>query len=592
MKMYALLMALPLMMASCSDDNNSYNDPATVPTDILATVVDTKANMSLGVSTDKAAYKPGETVRFTLSGNLPASARVRYRHGAEVVADEAVTSGSWTWTAPQADYTGYMADVYTADGSNKETLYATVGVDVSSDWTRFPRYGFVSAYGIDKTPEVIASEMSLLNRCHINGLQFYDWQYKQHWPLGGTPGNLMESYKDIANRDNYTSVVKDYISQAHSLGMKAMFYNLCFGAFDDAKADGVDDHWYIFTDQNHTKNDRHQLPSDWKSDIYLVDPSNRDWQKYLADRNDDVYKALDFDGFHIDQLGDRGTDYDYYGSQVNLPNGYASFIKAMKERQPDKRLVMNAVSNYGAEKIIGTGCMDFMYTELWGSEAQFSDLHDILEANRRSSGYKLNQVYAAYMDYGHSKPEFNTPGVLLTDAVMFALGASHLELGDGHMLSSEYFPYSGVSMNDELKNSIVAYYDFLTAYQNLLRDGGTEVQCDIAANKSAVTINAWPPVIGNVTAYARQLDGKQVVHLLNFRQANSLSWRDTDGTMPEPEAVSNLTLRMRAKGVKKLWVASPDCLGGAPQQLQFRQEGDFVVFTVPQLKYWTMIVAE
>ena len=264
----------------------------------------------------------------------------------------------------------------------------------------------------------------------------------------------------------------------------------------------------------------------------------------------------------------------------------------MKERQPDKRLVMNAVSNYGSDKIVSTGCVDFMYTELWGSEDKFSDLHDILKANRLYSGNKLGQVYAAYMDYGHKKPEFNAPGVLLTDAVMFALGASHLELGAGHMLSSEYFPYADVKMSDELKKQIVAYYDFLTAYQNLLRDGGSETQADIAAAKSVVTINAWPPVLGNVTAYSKNVNGKQVVNLINFRQANSLSWRDMDGTMPEPEAVDNLTLRMRAKNVKKLWVASPDQLGGAPQELQYRQEGDFVVFTVPQLKYWTMIVVE
>lgn len=427
MKMNALLIALPLLIGSCSDDNNSYNDPATVPTDIIQTVVKTTADLSLTVTTDKAAYKPGETVRFNVTdGTLPASARIRYRHGSEVIADENLGSTSWTWTAPQADYTGYMADIYTVDGNNQQTIYATIGVDVSSDWARFPRYGFIASYGSDRTSDVIASELSFLNRCHINGLQFYDWQYKQHWPLGGTPGNLLESYKDIANRDNYTSVVKDYIAQAHSLGMKAMFYNLCFGAFDDAKADGVDDRWYIYTDQNHSKCDRHQLPSDWKSDIYLVDPSNKDWQNYLADRNDDVYEALDFDGFHIDQLGSRGTDYDYYGSQVNLPNGYASFIRTMKERQPDKRLVMNAVSNYGSDKIVSTGCVDFMYSELWDGEDKFSDLHDILKANRLYSGNTLGQVYAAYMDYGHNKPEFNTPGVLLTDAVMFALGASHL----------------------------------------------------------------------------------------------------------------------------------------------------------------------
>ena len=39
-----------------------------------------------------------------------------------------------------------------------------------------------------------------------------------------------------------------------------------------------------------------------------------------------------------------------------------------------------------------------------------------------------------------NRGEFNTPGVLLTDAVMFALGGSHLELGGDHMLCKEYFP--------------------------------------------------------------------------------------------------------------------------------------------------------
>lgn len=588
--MHLLLMALPLMMASCSDNN--LDNPATVPTEVIAPVVNTKADLTLDITTDKAVYKPGETVRFSIDGTLPSSAHVRYRHGATVIADEPLSATSWTWTPPHDDYTGYLADIYTTAGTNQETLYATIGVDVSSDWGRFPRYGFIASYGSDKTSEVIASEMAMLNRCHINGLQFYDWQYKQHWPLGGTPGALLDSYKDIANRDNYTSVVKDYIDQAHSLGMKAMFYDLCFGAFDDAKTDGVDDRWYMYTDRNHSEKDCVRLPSGWKSDIYLVDPSNTGWQTYFADRVDDVYTAIPFDGFHIDQLGKRNTLYDYYGSQINLPNGYASFVKAMKERQPDKRLVMNAVSNYGADKIVSTGCMDFMYTEMWGSEDKFVDLYNVIKANTRSSGGKLKQVYAAYMNYNHQQPKFNVPGVLLTDAVMFALGASHLELGDDHMLCSEYFPNSDVKMSEDLKKHIVSYYDFLTAYQNLLRDGGTEIVSDLATSKTDVRINSWPPVLGAVTTFSKWVDNTQVVHLLNFRQANSLSWRDIDGTMPEPDAIENLTLRLHAKNVKKLWVASPDYLGGAAQELQYRQEGDDVVFTVPQLKYWTMIVAE
>ncbi len=101
----------------------------------------------------------------------------------------------------------------------------------------------------------------------------------------------------------------------------------------------------------------------------------------------------------------------------------------MKERQPQKSLVMNAVSNWGAENIVSGNSVDFMYTEVWGSEDQFSDLYSIMKENKSYCNNSLNQVYAAYMNYDQKSSYFNTPGVLLTDAVMFALGAAHLELG-------------------------------------------------------------------------------------------------------------------------------------------------------------------
>ena len=95
-----------------------------------------------------------------------------------------------------------------------------------------------------------------------------------------------------------------------------------------------------------------------------------------------------------------------------------------------------------------------------------------------------------------------------------------------------------------------------------------------------------------MTTYTKKVGTKQVVHLLNFLQANSLSWRDENGTMPEAQAVANLPLRMKASGVKKVWVATPDALGGAPQELNFTQDGSYINFTLPTLKYWTMLVVE
>ena len=403
--------------------------------------------------------------------------------------------------------------------------------------------------------------MAFLNRCHINGVQFQDWHNKHHWPLGGTREHLDAVYKDIANRDIYTQSVKDYIRIQHSFGMKAMFYNLCFGALDDATGDGVKEEWYIFKGTGHTDKDAHTLPDSWKSNIYLLDPGNAEWQAYIAQRNDDVYANLDFDGYQIDQLGNRGDRYDYKGNKVNLPKTYVSFIEAMKGKHPDKRLVMNAVSSYGASQIAGTGKVDFLYNEVWGDEADFTDLYTILKANHQYGNQALKTVFAAYMNYEKGSGEFNMPGILLTDAVMFALGGSHLELGGDHMLCSEYFPNTRLQMSDALKTAVVRYYDFMTAYQNLLRDGGEEekvtlVCTDVSKN---LNLNTWPPQKSAITSFARRVNGKQVVHLLNFLSANSLSWRDLNGTMPEPRLVTKVPLKLNVAGkVSKVWVATPD----------------------------------
>lgn len=582
-----------MAMWACSDDDNVTAKPEIDITGEVTDVVKVNASLTVSLSTDKACYKPGETVTFTAVGTVPADAKVRYRTQTEVVAEQAASGQTWTWTAPDADFTGYLVDVYRTESDGSETVLGTIGVDVSSDWTRFPRYGFVATFDASKTAAgVIEQEMAFLNRCHINGVQFQDWHNKHHWPLGGTRDKLDEVYKDIANRDVYTSVIKKYIDVQHSYGMKAMFYNLCFGALSDAAQDGVKEEWYLFKDTKHSQKDSHDLPDSWKSDIYLVNPANKEWQQYIGDRNDDVYANFDFDGYQIDQLGDRGNLYTFDGGKANLQRGYESFVKAMKERHPSKRLVMNAVSSYGTYSI-AQGDVDFLYNELWDSESSFSSIRDIIHNNELYGRHDLQTVFAAYMNYtkADNPGEFNTPGVLLTDAVMFALGGSHLELGD-HMLCKEYFPNDNLTMSQELRDAIVRYYDFMTAYQNLLRGGGTETEAGVSST-SDVKVAAWPPVIGNVTAFSRQVGDKKVVHLLNFMDADNLSWRDMNGTMPEPRLVESLPLRMKATAkVNKIWVATPDALGGAVQELPFKQAGGEVVFTLPSLKYWTMIVIE
>lgn len=564
------------------------------------------------ISTDKCAYLPGDTINFKLLATPVSGLRVRYRCLADVVADTLLTTKTWTWVAPAQDFQGYLVEVYTTDGTT-DLIHGAIAVDVSSDWKRFPRYGFVATFSSDKTVSVVRNEMTWLNRCHINAVQFQDWHWCHDWPLGGTRENPLSTYKDIANRIIYTSAVKNYISRQHQFGMKSFFYNLCFGVLDGYESRGVKEEWLLFKDKNHTTKDKHDLPDSWKSDIYLANPGNPEWHAFLADRNDDVYACLDFDGYQIDQLGGRGTLYDYFGSQIDLPSGYASFIKAMKKRHPEKRLIMNAVSEFGAKEMGRTGLLDCFYNEVWGchardaltrAEAKFTNLRNII-LNNRSYKADLQTVFAAYMNYCCDNSNFNTPGVVMTDAVMFALGGSHLELGGDHMLCREYFPYIGQKMTPELEDWMTHYYDFFTAYQTLLR-GDWKENTTVKVSASGVSVNKWEPVNQRITQLTRDVEGRKVIHLLNFCTQESdkvtdpaylLCWHDRDGLRPWPVEHKQLALTISSltgvRRIGRLWVASPDYVGGAVQEItDYSFASGTLRFTLPALQYWTMIVVE
>lgn len=67
------------------------------------------------------------------------------------------------------------------------------------------------------------------------------------------------------------------------------------------------------------------------------------------------------------------------------------------------------------------------------------------------------------------------------------------------------------------------------------------------------------------------------MHLLNFIDANSLSWRDLDGSMHEPRKVENIGMRIAVYGaVSDVWTASPDIDGGACRRVEYSCDGGTV----------------
>ena len=433
-----------------------------------------------------------------------------------------------------------------------------------------------------------------LNRYHLNGLQFYDWHNKHHQPLPINAGLPASSWRDIINRNIYFSTVERYIVSAHKRNMKAMFYNLIYGVWNDAEKDGIKQDWYVYRDNRHISRDFHELPAPpFLSNIYLLDPSNISWQIYLAAENAKVYEYLRFDGFHMDQLGDRGERYTYNGRSLDLAQTYKLFIEAMKKDMPEKNLVMNAVNQYGQQGIAQSSS-DFLYTEVWAPHDSYNDLANIIQANNAYSGNLKSTVLAAYMNYELAdKPGyFNTPGVLMTNAVIFAFGGAHLELGE-HMLGKEYFPNNNLAMMPDLQSALVDYYDFLVAYQNLLRDGGVFNLSGVSSLDRKLPIENWPVKQGATAVVSKEVNNTQVIHLINFKDSPTLKWQDNQAAQTIPAMVKNAQLAVSCrKPVRKVWVASPDVAGGVSRSLNFEQLEGLVVLTLPELKYWSMLVFE
>jgi dextranase len=549
------------------------------------------------LSTDKASYKPGEDVHFNLTLQDGTAAggtfHIRYKHLDQIIGHETKTAKSdklsWSWKPPEVDNEGYLAEVVL----EKEGMFIghkNIAVDVSSDWGKFPRYGYLADFPA-MSQEEMSAVIDRLNLFHINGIQFYDWQFKHQDPVPYDGSKPARQWKDIANRPVNFSTVKNYIDLVHNHGMKAMSYNLLFGAYADAEQDGVKKEWGLYKDSQHNAQDKHRLPKDWASDIYLYDPSNPDWQSYLVDKEKKAFESLPFDGWQVDQLGVRGPLWTYGGKSVKLAATFPEFLKKAKEKL-NIDYVMNAVGQYGQDNIASQAPVKFLYTEVWKDHPGYQQLKEVIDQNGKLSGNRLNTVLAAYMNYQFSNNpgQFNMPGILFTDAVIFASGGSHLELGE-NMLSKEYFPHKNLKISPVLDDKLLIYYDFLVAYQNLLRDKLYESALRAEGTDSlAISDHAEK---GKVWSFAKQKDGKDILHFINFTDASTMEWNDSNGTQTEPAEKQNVMVSVKTdKPVAKIWFASPDYYGGSAISLDFQQQDGKLELKLPKLKYWDMVVVE
>lgn len=555
--------------------------------------------MPVDLSTDRACYSPGATVHLALA--VGDSARgldcvVRYYELNMLIAIDTIHSVAeipvvWSWKTPERDFTGYLVTV-TLQHEGTVVAGSSIGVDVSSAWSRFPRYGFVSWFpplSVDSVEKVVER----LNRYHINGVQFYDWQFRHHRPLKGTVGSPADHWKDIANRDVFRSTIEHYIDAVHKRGMKAMAYNLLYGAYAESGAEGVDtSRWGLYRLPNATERFKYVLPAGWASQLFFMDPGNEEWRTYILRQEQDVFRAFQFDGWHVDQVGDPGPVYDVKGNQKQVKSGFAPFL-IDASRALRRPLVMNAVNDYGQEEIARTP-VEFLYTEIWDCARTYGELQAVIDRDRAFAGGKKSSIVAAYMDYdrGGSPGSFSTPGVLLTDAVIMASGGAHMELGE-HMLCHEYFPNGNLAMPADLQRRLMSYYDFFVAYERILR--GDSVLCSTTPLPAPGDKNLFSreDIPGKIWYFGKETADRRVYHFINLSGCKHNLWRDAGGDQTEPAYHHAVPLRIpEDRSVKRVWCASPELQDGVPMELPITRADGMIACSLPELDIWSIVVID
>lgn len=565
-----------------------------------------KGDETMVCHTEKSMYAPGETAVVCLE-NLPAEAtalRARLYSLERCVWDwQLPASKRFPLSLPDADGRGYALKVEALDEEQNVLTSAFTAVDVSSSWTKFPRYGYVWDFTPSADAESKADEMA---RYHLNGVQFYDWQYRHHRPLADD----LSGWRDWSGRWISGDTVRAYLRAAHDRGMACMAYNMIYAANETYLTDGSG----VQADWRLVRANGADFTCDMDAKLGPVgvlqyfNLLNPDWQSYIFAQENRVFEAFDFDGWHGDTIGENGPmrtadggplGYDADGEPIYLvKDGYTAFLNAAKAAIGDKYLAFNPVGAQGIENV-NVSAVDVLYTEFWPWDRNangrlyddYYTLHRaILGACEQSGGKSL--IVAAYVNYRNPKATFNPAAVRMLDCVVFASGGSRIELGNGgNMLSDEYFPADGKKrMDDGLRSAVGRLYDFLVAYENLLRDGQRPVSRTVRLENLPVSTDGRSDT---VWCFAKADSSTEIYHFLNLTGTDD-GWRDEEQTKKPPIAHENVKTRLYTDyPVREVWLASPDGESPLPLPLEFQTgrdaNGAYAEFTQPALEYWNLI---
>jgi len=571
------------------------------------------------VYTDKSRYNPGDTAFITTelyfaNGTNPVNANVLvtinqlFTNVASFTTNITMANGSGTnltfaWTVPQNDFRGYGIDVDLMENGTARDRRSSA-IDVSTDWTKFPRYGFFSDYYSGEQAQDSSNKVRSLSKYHINAAQFYDWMWEHDRLIKYTcDGEMADLFEQIDGRTQSFKTVSNKVMAAWGRNIFPMAYSLVYG---DSGAGESPAHpeWAAYTQPWATAPNlvrQHNLAGfNPPRAIWVMDVSNPEWKGFIFNQFKDAMTKLNFGGMHLDNLG-GSWNYRYNSDSailewIDFPGFINDSRNSIREVRGDARVIHNDVAgNYQSE--VARSQEDVYYMEVWGNE-HYQDIRNIIRNAKASSGGSKQVVLAAYMNLFNYSNYVSEASVRLMDAATFANGAFRIELGEGiEYLTNHYFPMHWPTARESMKRALRYYYSFIVRYENLLffnTLGNVIDATDQALTYSATDALSKNGQSGTLWTVVKQWkDEFDTISLINLHGVDT-EWRNRAA---RPPVRFNVNFKYYVdKQIQHVYVATPDDGLGRPLELAFTEGsdglGNFIDVTIPRLDYWSMLILD
>lgn len=501
--------------------------------------------------------------------DLPAGAARVVARRADGTAVEAQLDGAEARFAGLPGAT-YGIEALDGEGALLAEELTTVGAHVGER----PVLGVVTSFERGAVPEVLDWLAAL--RC--TAVQFYDWMAAYAKPLGAG-----DRWPDPLGREVERAALESLTAGVRALGAAAQAYAPVYAVDPPFGKEHGDLLLYRNDDEAECLGDL----------LDIADPGNAEWQRHWLAEYGRAAGELGFDGFHLDTYGIPRAARTAGGAEVDLRDGYAAFLAAVRAAQPERTLSFNQVNGVPRAFALPAG-PGFRYAEVWPPNDQWRHFEALIARSTAAGDPARGMGLACYPPVWAGERGDALRTVLLTEAISTCLGAALLVFGDRRgALSGAYYPRHERLSADEAALAI-RWRRFALRCRDLFRDGEDTSWYEVGDENGAVVlpgIDARPePAPGLFVRVARH-DDWVAVSLVDLTGSASGSWS-------APTAAGSLSVAKVQLLVPRPddWAAEAAVLGAgadrfAPLDARIvpHREGRAVEVDVPLVDGWSVL---